>query len=80
MKSFDITNGHKCKMCLVMEPEGIEFIMEPETRVTIIPKENCPSINVRFAPDPEGMLCVFLWPEEGEYDIFRNGQNILNEL
>jgi hypothetical protein len=80
MKTFEITNGHKSKMGLVMEPEGIEFIMEPETSVTIIPKENCPSIEVRFEPDPEGMLCVCVWPSKGEYDIFRNGQDIFNEL
>ena len=80
MTTFSITNKHGCSMCLIIEPEGIEFTLDQGSSVTVVAKGGSPAFDCSFSNDDEGMPCVAIWPCEGSFDVLRNGVNILSEL
>ena len=78
---FIIENNESTPLLLILEPEGIEFLVLPQKLVTIesAGKEN--SITCKYSRGSAGEVCVSLWPtNDDEYQVFQDGKNILDLL
>ena len=80
MRTFDITNKHECPMCLIIEPEGIEFNVEAGGCVTVVPESDTQTFEFVLSSDAGGTPCVAIWPCRGRFQVLRNGHSIFDEL
>ena len=80
MISFNIVNRHTRSMCLIIEPEGFEFVMKSGDSITVVATGGIPSLECNLSEDRDGMPCLAIWPCEGNFEVWRDGTNILSEL
>ena len=75
---FEIENNESTPLLLILEPEGIEFLVLPEKLVTVesVGKED--TVTCKYSRGSDGRTYISLWPtNDDEYQVLQDGRNVL---
>jgi len=78
MKEFRIQNQSNKNMAIIHEPEGWEFELSPEKKITI--KTELGNNDIRLVTSiEEGLICIGIWDNNGLYKVFYNDKDVFEQ-
>jgi len=77
---FDLVNAGPRDLVIVLEPEGVEFVVPCGESVQVHFFGHISPAALKQSWNSEGCCRIAFWPDNGAYDLYFKGKRIWNLL